>query len=161
VQAHRQARHNAFTTSAAAYPHRGHPSHHLRTHTAETADLGWAASRRAGSYQARAINSETEAADAGEATACCVAATLSFGNGLARKVVLGLIVTGRSATGVEAALEFGVDGLGLGELIFKDDDSARRIEGGTTVDQFTSPRGDPQLIAGVAAVAALRALRCE
>lgn len=70
------------------------------------------------------------------------------------------IVIGRSATGVEAALEFGVDGLSLGELIFKDDDSARRIKGGTAVNQFTSPRGDPQLIAGIAAMAALRALRC-
>jgi hypothetical protein len=62
--------------------------------------------------------------------------------------------------GVEAALEFGVDGLSLGELIFEDDDSARRLEGGTAVDQFTSPRRDPQLIAGIAAMAALRALRC-
>jgi hypothetical protein len=77
-------------------------------------------------------------------------------------VVYGLsIVTGRSATGVEAALEFDVDGVGLGELIFKDDDAARRIEGGAAVDQFTSPRSDPQLITGIAAVAALRAPRCE
>jgi len=71
------------------------------------------------------------------------------------------IVTGRGATGVEAAVKFGVDGVGLSELIFKDDDAARRIEGGTAVDQFTSPRGDPQLIAGIAAVSALGALGCE
>ena len=58
-------------------------------------------------------------------------------------------------------MKFGVDGVGLSELIFKDDDAARRIEGGTAVDQFTSPRSDPQLIAGVAAVSALGALRCE
>jgi hypothetical protein len=111
------------------------------------------------SYQTRAIISETDAADAGEATAGNVD---YISRGLATSVFYGLsIVTGRSGTGVEAALEFGVDGLGLGELIFKDDDSARRIEGGTTVDQFTSPRGDPQLIAGIAAMTAVRALRCE
>ena len=71
------------------------------------------------------------------------------------------IVIGRSATGVKAAVEFGVDGLGLSELIFKDDDAARRIEGGTAVDQFTSPGGDPQLIAGIAPVSALGALGYE
>jgi len=58
-------------------------------------------------------------------------------------------------------VKFSVDGVGLSELIFKDDDAARRIEGGTAVDQFTSPRRDPQLVAGVAAVSALGALRCE
>ena len=91
-----------------------------------------------------------------------MATTLSSGNGLAASVVYGLrIVTGSSGTGVEAALEFGVDGVGLSQLIFKDDDATRRVEGGAAIDQFTSPRGDPQLIAGVAAVAALRALRRE
>jgi hypothetical protein len=55
----------------------------------------------------------------------------------------------------------GVDGMGLSELIFKDYDATRRIEGGTAVDQFTSPRGDPQLIAGIAPVSALGALGCE
>ena len=58
-------------------------------------------------------------------------------------------------------MKFGVDGVGLSELIFKDDDAARRIEGGAVVNQFTSTRRDPQLIAGVAAVSALGALRCE
>ncbi|MDT5142135.1 MAG: hypothetical protein QOD02_2710, partial [Mycobacterium sp.] len=62
---------------------------------------------------------------------------------------------------VEAAVEFSVDGVGFSELIFKDDDAARRIEGRTAVDQFTSPGRDPQLIAGVAAVSAFGALRCE
>ena len=83
-------------------------------------------------------------------------------NGLATSVIYGLsIVTGSSGTGVEAALEFGVNGLGLSELVFKDDDATRCIEGGAAIDQFTSPRGDPQLIAGVAAVTALGALRSE
>ena len=58
-------------------------------------------------------------------------------------------------------MEFGVDGVGLSELIFKDDDAARRIEGGTAVDQFTSPGRDPQLIAGIAPVSALGALGYE
>jgi hypothetical protein len=64
-------------------------------------------------------------------------------------------------TGVKAAVKFGVDGVGLSELIFKDDDAARRIEGGAVVDQFTSPCCDPQLISGVAAVSAVGALRGE
>jgi hypothetical protein len=102
---------------------------------------------------------DSEAADAREATAGNVE---YIGRGLATSVVCGLrIVTGKSGTGVEAALEFGVDGVGLSELVFKDDDAACRFERGATIDQFTSPRGDPQLIAGVAAVAALRALGCE
>ena len=71
------------------------------------------------------------------------------------------IATGRGAPIVEAAVKFSVDGVGRSELIFKDDDAARRIERGTTVDQFTSPRSDPQLISRVAAVSALGALRCE
>ena len=58
-------------------------------------------------------------------------------------------------------MKFGVDGVGLSELIFKDDDAARRVERGAAVDEFTNPRRDPQLIAGVAAVSALGALRCQ
>ncbi len=38
---------------------------------------------------------------------------------------------------------------------------ARRIQGGSAVDQFTGPRRDPQLIAGVATVSALGTLRYE
>ncbi len=58
-------------------------------------------------------------------------------------------------------MKFGINGVGISELIFEDDDAARRIEGGAVIDQFTSPRRDPQLIAGVAAVSALGALRGE
>lgn len=55
-------------------------------------------------------------------------------------------------------MKFGVYCLGLSELIFQDDDAARRLQRGAVIDQFTSPRRDPQLIAGVAAVSALGAL---
>lgn len=54
-------------------------------------------------------------------------------------------------------LEFGVDASGLGELVFEDDDAARGIERGALVDQFAGPGGEPELVSGVAAVAALRA----
>jgi hypothetical protein len=70
-------------------------------------------------------------------------------------------LTGGGAPVVEAAVKFGVGCVGLSELIFKDNDAAGRIERGAVIDQFTSPRRDPQLIAGVAAVAAFGALRCE
>lgn len=70
------------------------------------------------------------------------------------------MVAGGCLPVVEAAVQLGVDGVGLSELIFKDDDAARRIERCTAVDQFPSPRSDPQLIAGIAAVSALGALRC-
>jgi hypothetical protein len=40
----------------------------------------------------------------------------------------------RRAAGVDAAVKFGVDGVGLSELIFENDDAARRIEGGTVID---------------------------
>ncbi len=58
-------------------------------------------------------------------------------------------------------MKFGVDGVRLSELVFKDDDAARRIKGGAAVDQFTSPCRDPQLVAGVATVSALGTLGCE
>ena len=60
---------------------------------------------------------------------------------------------------VEIAVKFGVDCVGVCELIFEDDDAARRFECGAAVDQFTGPGRDPQLIAGVAAVSAFGALR--
>ena len=62
---------------------------------------------------------------------------------------------------VEAAVKFGVDGVGFGELIFEDDDAARGVECGAVVDEFAGSGRDPQLVTGVAAVSALRALRCE
>lgn len=60
---------------------------------------------------------------------------------------------------VEAAVELGVDGVGFGELVFKDDDAACRIKCGTALNQFTDSCRDPQLITRVAAVSALGALR--
>jgi hypothetical protein len=65
------------------------------------------------------------------------------------------------ASAVEAAVELGIDGVGISELVFEDDDAACRIERGAMVDQFTCPCRDSQLIAGVAAVSALGALGCE
>ena len=58
-------------------------------------------------------------------------------------------------------MKFGVDGLGFCELVLEDDDAARGIECGAVVDEFAGSGRDPQLIAGVAAVPALGALRCE
>ena len=64
----------------------------------------------------------------------------------------------RSTPVLEAAVEFGVYGVGFSELIFEDDYAARRIERGATIDQFTCPGCDPKLISGVTAVAAFGAL---
>ena len=55
-------------------------------------------------------------------------------------------------------MKFGVDGAGLSELIFKDDDATRRVQSGTVIDEFSGPGRDPQLIAGVAAMSPLGAL---
>jgi hypothetical protein len=62
---------------------------------------------------------------------------------------------------VEAAVKFGVDGVGFGELVFEDDDAARGIQCGAVVDEFTGSGREPQLVTGVAAVSALGALRGE
>ena len=67
------------------------------------------------------------------------------------------VFAGRRAP-VEGAVKFGVDGAGFSELVFKDDDAARRVQSGTVIDEFSGPGRDPQLIAGVAAVSALGAL---
>src|SRR4051794_33874920 len=82
---------------------------------------------------------------------------------LGLKVVTGglKVITGGGVPVVEAAVKFDVDGVGFCELIFEDDDAARRVECGAAIDQFTGPGRDSQLIAGVAAVSALRAFRCE
>jgi hypothetical protein len=58
-------------------------------------------------------------------------------------------------------VQFGIESVGLGELILQDNDSARRVEASSAVNQFTGPRRDPELIARVAAVSALGALRRE
>ena len=47
-----------------------------------------------------------------------------------------------------------VDALGFFELVFEDDDAAGGFDGGALVDEFASARGDAQLVARVAAVAA-------
>ena len=67
----------------------------------------------------------------------------------------GPVVAGWTLSVVEATVQFGVDRLGFGELIFEDDDAARGIQRGAAVDQFAGPGGDPQLIAGVATVSTL------
>jgi hypothetical protein len=38
------------------------------------------------------------------------------------------------ALAAEASVKFGVGCVGLGELIFEDDDAARRVEGGAVID---------------------------
>lgn len=50
---------------------------------------------------------------------------------------------------------FGVDAPGLFELVLEDDDAAGGLDGGAVIDEFPGPGRDAQLIAGVAAVAAL------
>ena len=64
-------------------------------------------------------------------------------------------LAGRSTLVFEAALQFGVDGLGLGELILENDDATCGIQSGAAVHQLTGPRGDPELISGVPPVPAL------
>jgi hypothetical protein len=60
-----------------------------------------------------------------------------------------------------ALVELGVDAPGFVELVFQDDDAPRGVEGSAVVDQRPDPSGQPQLIAGVAAVSSGRALRDE
>ncbi len=50
-------------------------------------------------------------------------------------------------------------GAGFVELVFEGDDAARGVDGGALIDQFSHPRGRPQLVAGVAAVPAGGALQ--
>lgn len=57
--------------------------------------------------------------------------------------------------------KFGVDTSGFGELVYEDDDAARRLQGGTAGDEFMGAGGDTELVAGVAAVSAVGALRGE
>jgi len=62
---------------------------------------------------------------------------------------------------IEAVVQLRIDGPGLGELIFENDDAARGIYCGTTIDQFAGSGRDSQLVTGVAAVSSLGALRDE
>ncbi len=48
--------------------------------------------------------------------------------------------------------ELGVDALGFGELVFQDDDAAGGLQRVALVDQLAGAGGQPQLVAGVAAV---------
>src|SRR3954469_8127869 len=57
------------------------------------------------------------------------------------------------------AAVLGVDALGFFELVFEDDDAAGGLDGGAAVDEFAGAGGDPQLVAGVAAVSARGAER--
>jgi len=53
----------------------------------------------------------------------------------------------------------GVDALGVLELVLEDDDATSGLDRGPPVDEFPRAGGDPQLVAGVAPVPALRAER--
>ncbi|MBF6168724.1 hypothetical protein IU486_28880 [Streptomyces gardneri] len=55
--------------------------------------------------------------------------------------------------------ELGVEFQGFGELVLQDDDPARRLQGCAGVNQRAGAGGDTQLVAGVAAVPSLGALR--
>jgi hypothetical protein len=71
---------------------------------------------------------------------------------------------GRGARSVRLLLgvsKFGVDTARFGELIFEDDDPARRLQGGAAGDEFVGASGETELVAGVAAVSAVGALRGE
>ncbi len=56
-------------------------------------------------------------------------------------------------------LQFRVDAPCFFELVFQDDDAAGRLDGGALVDEFAGACCDAQLVAAIAAVAALRAER--
>lgn len=53
--------------------------------------------------------------------------------------------------------ELFVDAQGFFELVFEDDDAAGGVDGGALVDEVAGAHGDAQLVAGVAAVAAVGA----
>ena len=55
-------------------------------------------------------------------------------------------------------LKLGVDATGFGELVFEDDDAASRVERRAVGYEFVRAGCDAQLVAGVAAMSALRAL---
>src|SRR6202453_4709658 len=67
--------------------------------------------------------------------------------------------SGRGVLGFGGAAVLGVDAQGLFELVFEDDDAAGGLDGGPVVDKFPGAGRDAQLVAGVAAVAALGAER--
>lgn len=51
---------------------------------------------------------------------------------------LGLrVVIGYGVPGIEAAVKFSVDGVGFGELVFKDYDATCRVERSALVNEFT------------------------
>ncbi len=64
------------------------------------------------------------------------------------------VVSGGVAALVEGVLQFGVEALRLGELIFEDNDATGRVQGVARVDEFAHTGGDAQLVARVAAVPA-------
>jgi len=73
-----------------------------------------------------------------------------------RRSVAGLVL----GCGLGLAV-FGVDALGFLELVLEDDDAAGGVDGSALVDEFAGAGGDTQLVAGVAAVAALGAQRSD
>ena len=54
-----------------------------------------------------------------------------------------------------------VNGVGLGELVLKDDDAAGGFQRGALIEELTGSGRDPQLISGVPAVSAFGALRSQ
>ncbi len=64
------------------------------------------------------------------------------------------LVCGRALMGL-------VDAQRLGELVFQDDDAAGGFHRGALVDEFPGARGQAQLVAGVAAMAAAGAQRAR
>jgi hypothetical protein len=74
-------------------------------------------------------------------------------------LVLTVSGSGRRVRGFGSAAVFGVEAQGLFELVFEDDDAAGGLDGGPVVDKFPGAGRDAQLVAGVAAVAALGAER--
>ena len=64
-----------------------------------------------------------------------------------------------SAAGRGGAAELFVESQGFLELVLQDDDPAGSLDRGALVDQLAGARGDTQLVARVAAVAALGAQR--
>ena len=68
--------------------------------------------------------------------------------------------TGAARRSVRLA-ELGVEVLRFVELVFEGDDAAGGVEASALVDQFPDAGGQTQLVAGVTAVAACRALRLD
>jgi hypothetical protein len=50
--------------------------------------------------------------------------------------VRGLGIAGTDLAGVQATVEFGVERLGVCELVFENDDAAGSFQGGASVDEF-------------------------